>query len=81
MGVGVAEDRGGEANEAEKQRAAKERKATEAARAAEIDRLMALQKDCFEKRSRRLLVEHEQQVTSGHSQSTSVFSLPSFTLP
>jgi len=58
--------------EAEKQRVAEEREGTKAARSAEIDRLIALQKNCFEERARRLLVE--QQVTYGHSQSTNVFS-------
>jgi len=40
--------------EAQKQGVAEKRKAAEAARAAEIDRLMTLQKDCFEERAKRL---------------------------
>jgi len=39
---------------AEKERAAEERKALEAARTAEIERLLAVQKECMEERARRL---------------------------
>ena len=54
------------------------RSADAAARVAEIDRLMTLQKDCLEEWARRLLVE--QQVTSALSQSTGVF-FPSILFP
>jgi len=56
----------------EKERAAEERKALEAARTAEIERLMALQKECMEERARRLLAE--QQVTAASPQATGTFS-------
>jgi len=46
--------------------------AIEAARAAEIDRLMALQKQCMRERARRLLAE--QQVTAAPPQATGTFS-------
>jgi len=57
---------------AAKERAAEERKALEAARTAEIERLMALQKECIEERARRLLAE--QQVTAASPQATGTCS-------
>ena len=62
---------------AEKEREAEERKALEAARTAEIERLMALQNECMEQRFRRLLAE--QQVTAAFPQATGTFS--PFVLP
>jgi len=56
---------------AEKERAAEERKALESAGTAEIERLMALQKECMEERARRLLAE--QQETAASLQATGTF--------
>jgi len=49
---------------AEKERAAEERKALEAAQAAEIEGLLAAQKECMEERARRLLAKQQVQALS-----------------
>ena len=49
-----------------------ERKALEAARTADIERLLAVQKECMEQRARRLLAEQQEKAAS--SQATGTFS-------
>ena len=61
---------------AEKERAAEERKALEAARASEIERLLAVQKECMEKRARRLLAEQKVKAVTPQATGTLPSVLP-----
>ena len=60
----------------EKERAAEERKALEAARAAKIERLLVVQKECMEERARRLLAEHQVKAVSQATGTCSPSVLP-----